>query len=119
MDLKTDAIVNTLFNEGIIGFDAATTVIGRAPEMESNLLPYDIKMKQQPQKDAYSKEDKSLTIVNNPTWKKVLLGAITIAGLAYGGYKFKSSLLPLIQKGYNKIIGFFKKKPPTPPTPTP
>ena len=107
----TSSIVNTLVNEGIIGFDTAMTVTGQPPILENNLLPADIKMKSQPNKDCLEKQDESLSVVKNPLWKKVIFGALAICGLAYGGYKAKHL--------YNVIKNFFKKTAPTIPTTPP
>ena len=107
----TNSIVNTLVNEGIIGFDTAMTVTGQTPVLENNLLPTDIKMKLQPNKDCLEKQNESLSVVKNPLWKKVLFWTLAICGLTYGGYKSKQF--------YNVIKNFFKKPAPTPPPTTP
>jgi len=106
----TNSIVNTLVNEGVIGFDTAMTVTGRPPVVENNLLPPEAKLKTPISKDGFDKQENSLSVVQNPLWKKVLFGALAICGLAYGGYKAK--------KLFTAIAKFFKKPvSPAPPAP--
>ena len=81
--------------------------------------------------DEVIKENDSLTVASNPKWKKVLFGVLAAAGLVFGGYKFRTKLIPFVKNGWNrlnpvqglkngwnKFVNFitkpFRKAPPTP-----
>lgn len=121
MTYAVNSIVNNLVSEGIIGFDTGMQVTGQVPLTNSPIYPDMPSLKSQPQKDEMIKEDDSLTVIKTPLWKKVLFAALAIGGIAYGGYKFKSKLLPYISSGWQKckdfVLNLFKKS--TPPTPAP
>lgn len=108
----TSYIVNNLANEGIIGFDTATFVTGKAPLPGTNLLPEDIKLKPQADNDGFDKPQSSVSVVKNPLWKKILFGGLLIGGTALGIYKGKQL--------FKSIKNFFTRHttpPPPPPAP--
>ena len=112
---------------GVLEFDAPAYIHGTQaryfghPELENiqGTLP---EMKKQPQKDEFKKDD---PVHHNPVWKKVLLGAIAIAGVILIGKKFKNGKLlksleknfkqlpqkaiDLAKSGFEKFKGLFKK----------
>lgn len=108
---------------GIIDYDAPAFITGRKPryfghpEMEQLplrndfLLPPGIKLKDVPALDTYTNpEDRPL--VQNPTWKKVLFGALTVAGViaaCVGLSKFKKGSIPKLNNIANNISKFAKK----------
>lgn len=76
---------------GILDYDAAADILGQKPrfvghpklsELQSGspmYLPEDTKMKTSPLEDEFVKPDSGY--IQNPTWKKVLMGAIATAGI--------------------------------------
>ena len=68
---------------GILDYDAPAAILGQpprymgSPQFEAPLLPPGTKMHQQPNSDEL---DRSSNLVKNPTWKKWLMGAITVIG---------------------------------------
>ncbi len=108
---------------GIIDYDAPAFITGRVPryfghpQMEQLplrndfLLPPGIKLKDVPALDTYTNpEDKPL--IQNPTWKKVLFGAVAIAGVVaacIGLSKLKNISLPKMSTILNNISNFGKK----------
>lgn len=107
MGYGVNTIVNDLVNYGIVDFNTGMYVMGQAPVIKDHhhgsTLHDAPKLKPQPSKDEVVKENDSLTVASNPKWKKVLFGVLTAAGLLYGGYKFRTKLIPLVQKGWNKL----------------
>ena len=134
---------------GIIEFDAPAYIKGAAPRYYGN-PPFETitgelpPIKAQPKKDEFKKSGDPA--FNNPTWKKVLFGALAIGAAVFGLSKIKNiknifsfsglktlpskiwngiKTLPAkiwngIKKGWNALTGLFKKSTPTPtPTPTP
>ena len=112
---------------GVLEFDAPAYIKGTQaryfghPELENiqGTLP---EMKKQPKKDEFTKGD---PVHHNPVWKKVLLGAIAIAGAILIGNKFTKGnflkslgtkftqipqkLIDLAKSGFEKFKGLFKK----------
>lgn len=121
MAYGVNTIVNDLVNYGIIGFDTGMKVMGQTPVLDDHYPHNAPKLKSQPKKDEVIKEDDSLTVASNPKWKKILFGTLVAAGLVFGGYKFKTKLMPLVKKGWNAAVKFVTKpfRRSTPPAPAP
>lgn len=80
---------------GIIDYDAAADILGQKPRFVGHpklselppvspmYLPEDTKMKSSPLSDEFVKPDDS-GYIQNPTWKKVLMGVITAVGIGAG-----------------------------------
>ena len=75
---------------GVIDFDAPAFILDQKPRymghpqferlpLEPDLLPPGVKLKDVPQFDEFSKDDK---LVQNPRWKKWLFGGLLVSGLA-------------------------------------
>ena len=109
MAYGVNSIVNDLVNHGIIGFDTGMKVMGQTPVLDEHYPHEAPKLKPQPKKDEVIKENDSLSVATNPKWKKVLFGTLAVAGLIFGGYKFRTKLIPLIQKGWQGLVNLVKK----------
>lgn len=115
---------------GVIDYDAPAFISGKTPRYIGHpefeklplkndfLLPKGIKMKDIPSFDTYTNtEDKSM--VNNPTWKKVLFGIIAIGAVIAGALAIRKAgsiklpeidlKLPKMKELKIKILKFAKK----------
>lgn len=128
---------------GVLDFDAAAWLLDQPerfvgnpkleglPPIQQPLLPPGIKMKGQINSDQF---DSNPSLVQNPTWKKVLFGALAIGGTIAGIFAFKklnlSTKIGDVGKLFKKIArktwdcikapfvwiaGKFKSKPPATP----
>lgn len=128
--------LDMLAQEGVISFDAPSFVMGQKPRYVGNpklqqMQPFlgpvpDAPLINQPQPiiDEFKQSgDNNKNYVKNPAWKKWLFGAVSVAALIFGGYKFKKTLIPFFKNigsktsdffkdGWNKFTGLFKKKKP-------
>jgi len=109
---------------GIIDYDAAADILGQKPRFVGHpkmselpslspmYLPEDTKMKEAPLNDEFVKPDDNL--VQNPKWKKVLLGTIAVAGIGAGIITLLASKgkikLPKINLKNIKMPDFSKMK---------
>lgn len=96
---------------GVIDFDAPAYLLDQSPRYVGNpkveslplenpsLLPDGVKLKDVPSIDEYNGKG---NVVDNPTWKKVLFGALVIGGVALG-------LGMLMKHGKIKMPAFFSK----------
>lgn len=110
MDTVTNSIVNNLMNENIIGFETAATVMDKKPVIEQSLLPDGTMIKPLLEKDEFSKQNDSLTVVKNPLWKKLLCAGLVAGGVIFGCVKLKSKIFPALKSGFKKLTSVFKKK---------
>lgn len=128
--------LDMLAQSGVLDFDAPAYVTGQAPRYVGGLSappsPFDGpapkgKNLAQPKVDEfqYQKSGKK-DIVSNPSWKKWAFGLIAAGGLIFGGWKFKSKIIPKLKnlpktlkldkaadffkKGWQKFTGIFKSK---------
>lgn len=96
---------------GILDYDAAADILDQParyvgnPKFENipQLLPEGTKLKDQPKTDEFGNPS---NIVQNPSWKKWLFGAIATLGigaLAFAGFKGKLKL-----PNMTKVKGFLK-----------
>lgn len=84
---------------GVIDYDAPSFISGKKPRYIGHpnfenlplkndfLLPQGIKMRNVPTLDTFNQDDS--TMVNNPTWKKVLFGIIAGCGIIAGALAIK------------------------------
>ncbi len=105
---------------GILDYDAPAFILDQPARYVGNpkfdnipttLLPDDVKMKKQPQKDGF--DNPSNNVIENPSWKKWLFGGITAAAvigttLALGKGKLK---IPASVKNYGSTVLNYVKKP--------
>lgn len=92
---------------GILNYDAAADILGQKPRFVGNpkmseiegispvYLPEGTKMKDPLSEDGFEKleENDDKNLVQNPTWKKVLIGGITALGIGAGLFAlFKGKL---------------------------
>ncbi len=111
--------LDMLAQNGVIDFDGASFVTGQKPRYIGRPSmppspyvgpPYPpTPAVNQPQIDEFQKqknklpkmEEKDDSMINNPSWKKWLFGAVALGGLIFAGFKAKSI--------YNWVKGFIKK----------
>lgn len=138
MSLGWASDLDMLAQNGILDFDAPSYITGQTPRYVGGLsyqpspfvgpMPNNQNL-QQPKIDefSYEKKDKK-DIVSNPAWKKWAFGLVAAGAIIFGGYKFKSKILPAIKKlpqtlkldkvadffknSWNKFTGLFKSKKP-------
>ncbi|MDY6310594.1 MAG: hypothetical protein SPL73_08730 [Cyanobacteriota bacterium] len=114
---------------GVIDYDAPAFILGQNPRYVGHpvpeqipmhnisLLPPNIKLKDVPDTDTFENSDGKL--VHNPLWKKILFGAIAVAGVIGGGIglsKLKKVKMPKIsmpklniKNHLTKVWNFIKK----------
>jgi hypothetical protein len=95
---------------GILEYDAPADILGQKPryvgspresEIPTKLLVDDVKIKSSPDKDEFQLQDE--TLVQNPKWKKVLFGILTVGAIV------GTTLFALFKKGKIKLPKFFRK----------
>lgn len=109
MDTVTNSIVNNLMNENIINFETATSVTDQTPVIKQSLLPTGSGIKLQPEKDEFSKQKDSLTVIKNPLWKKLLYTGLVTGCIIWGGFKLKNKIIPFFKGCFKNLTGIFKK----------
>ena len=105
--------LDMLAQNGVLVFDAPAYITGQKPRYVGGLssqpspfvgpMPNNQNL-QQPKVDEFSYENKDKKdIVSNPAWKKWGFGLVAAGALIFGGYKFKSKLIPWVKNAYKKI----------------
>ncbi len=116
-----------LAQNGVLDFDAPAYILGRPPRYVGNpsnvepmvLNPPQVIGTPQPESDEFvPSEKKNNNLAKPASWKKWLFGFVAAGALIFGGFKFKSKLVPWV-KNLNikqkiieipkKIGKFFKK----------
>lgn len=114
--------LDMLAQSGVLDFDAPAYVTGQPPRYVGSIAytpsPFvgpmpQTKNLQQPQIDEFKPSNDKNNFVKNPSWKKWLFGILSAGLLIFGGFKFKSKLLPWLKNlpqklKLNKIGDFFK-----------
>ena len=132
------ANLDMLAQNGVLDYDAPSYITGQKPRYvgSPDIIPSPyggpasvpkIPYLREPDVDEFlhEKPDKK-DIVANPSWKKWAFGLITAGALIFGGYKFKSKIIPklknlpktlkldkfgnFLKNGWNKFTGIFKSK---------
>jgi len=119
--------LDILAQNGVLDFDAASFVTGQAPRYvgapSAPPSPYigpplpSAPALKQPQVDEFhqekakipSKKEENKDYIKNPTWKKLLFGAVAVGAVGVGIWKFKSAC-KWVKKAFNKISWKSTKK---------
>lgn len=107
--------LDMLAQNGVLDYDAPSYITGQKPRYvgSPSVIPSlyagpasnpKIPYLREPDVDEFlhEKPDKK-DIVANPSWKKWMFGLVTAGALIFGGYKFKSKLVPWVKNAYKKI----------------
>lgn len=114
--------LDMLAQNGVLEFDAPSYVTGQSPRYVGSIAytpsPFvgpasSGQNLSQPKIDEFKPADKGGGGVKNPVWKKWLFGLITAGVLVFGGWKFKSKIIPWLKNlpktlKFDKITDFFK-----------
>lgn len=134
--------LDMLARNNVIDFDAPAYIkeqparyVGspdRMPQPFGEYPPNTVNL-EQPKKDEFKPVENKARTVKNPLWKKLLFGTLALGGLVFAGWKWGPKLLPkkfdfnkvkqfftdktkvvcdFFKDGWNKFMGFFRKKPP-------
>ena len=96
--------LDMLAQNGVLDYDAASFIMGQPPRYVGSpdkIPPFvsgipTSNALNQPNKDEFKKQNDT-NIVHTPVWKKWAFGLIMTGALVFGGYKFKSKLIPMIK----------------------
>ncbi len=126
--------LDMLAQNGVLDYDAPSYITGQAPRYVGNpsvIPPFNGPVPnapnmQQPQVDEFKPANDKNNFVKNPSWKKWLFGILAAGTLIFGGWKFKSKILPYLKNlpktlkfdkigdffknGWEKFTGLFKRK---------
>lgn len=115
---------------GILSYDAAADILGQKPRFVGHptlselppispmYLPEGTKMKDSPQGDEFVKLEENDKMINNPGWKKFLMGAIALTGIGLAAFalitgkgkiKFPKNIKMPDMSGIKNSIGNFAK----------
>lgn len=109
--------LDMLAQNGVLDYDAPAFIMGQNPRYIGspsappspfvNGMPPAPKL-QQPEIDEFQPEKDKKDIIKNPSWKKWAFGLLAAGALIFTGFKFKSTIIPGIKKGWKKFTKALK-----------
>lgn len=103
--------LDMLAQNGVIDFDGASYIMGQPLRYVGNPTnpnpfngqPPTMTNLNQPKIDEFKMSDDKKDVAKPSSWKKWAFGALALGALIFGGFKFKSKLVPCAKNAWSKL----------------
>lgn len=103
--------LDMLAQNGVIDFDGASYIMGQPLRYVGNPTnpnpfngqPPTMTNLNQPKIDEFKKSGDKKDVAKPSSWKKWAFGALALGALIFGGFKFKSKLVPCAKNAWSKL----------------